>query len=97
MPLQSQIDYNGSFAAQALLQVAENQTNENHASDFDNVLEDSHDILLEDDLEDDEELPGDLEQQEISEGAEAIGDETADLDLPDAGIYVAVILLLLLL
>lgn len=67
--------------------MAENQSNENLASDFDSVLQDSQDVLLEDVLEEDEEFPGDLDQQEIVEGAEAIGDDTTDLDLSGAGIH----------
>lgn len=73
----------GSFAAQTLLEVAENQDNVHLASDFGSLPQDSHDVLLEDVLEEDEELLDD--QQEIGAGAEAIGDDTADLDLSATG------------
>lgn len=72
------------FAAQTLLEVVENQDNVHLASDFGSLPQDStHDLLLEDVLEEDEEL---LEnQQENGEGAEAIGDDTTDLDLSATG------------
>lgn len=73
----------GSFAAQTLLEVAENQDNVHLASDFGSLPQDSHDVLLEDVLEEDEELLDD--QQEIGAGAEAIGDDTTDLDLSATG------------
>ncbi|KAL9950761.1 hypothetical protein ACROYT_G043318 [Oculina patagonica] len=83
-----QVCCNALLRAQALSQVLENRSNENLASDFNSVLQDSQDVLLEDVLEEDEELPEDLDQQEIAEGAEAIGDDTANLDLSDAGVDV---------
>ena len=68
--------------------MTENQTNENLASGFGSVLQsDSQDLLLEDVLEEDEELPGDYEEQVIAEGAEAIGDDTTDRDLSAAGTH----------
>lgn len=73
----------GSFAAQTLLELADNQDNVHLASDFGSLPQDSHDLLLEDVLEEDEELPGD--QQEMGVGAEAIGDDTTDLDLSATG------------
>lgn len=65
--------------------MAENQLEDNvHlASDFGSPPQDSHDLLLEDVLEEDEELLDD--QQEIGEGAEAYGDDTTDLDLSATG------------
>lgn len=89
MPLGSYVDLtfhvlgSGSFAAQTLLELADNQDNVHLASDFGSLPQDSHDLLLEDVLEEDEELPGD--QQEIGVGAEAIGDDTTDLDLSATG------------
>ena len=73
----------GSFAAQTLFELADDQDNVHLASDFGSLPQDSHDLLLEDVLEEDEELPGD--QQEIGVGAEGIGDDTTDLDLSATG------------
>ena len=63
--------------------MAENQDNVDLVSDFGNLPQDSHDLLVEDVLEEDEELPDD--QQDIGVGADAIGDDTTDLDLSAAG------------
>ena len=72
------------FAAQTLLEVVESQDNVHLASDFDSLPQDStHDLLLEDVLEEDEELLDN--HQENGEGAEAIGDDTTDLDLSATG------------
>ena len=72
----------GSFTAQTLLEVVENQDNVHLASDFGSLPQDLHDLLLQDVLEEDEELDN---QEEIGAGAEAIGDDTTDLDLSATG------------
>ena len=71
------------FAAQTLSELSENQDNVNLASDFGSLPQDSHDLLLEDVLEEDEELLDN--QQENGEGAEAIRDDATDLDLSATG------------
>lgn len=65
--------------------MAENQDDVHLASDFGSMPQDSQDLLLEDVLEEDEELLDD--QQEIGAGAEAIGDDTTDLDLSGTGTH----------
>ena len=66
--------------AQALSEVTENEHDDNLRNHFDSVPQD---LLTEDVLEEHEELPTD--QQEITEGAEAIGDELDSTDLPGPG------------
>lgn len=65
------------------MELSENQDNVNLTSDFGSLLQDSHDLLLEDVLEEDEELLDN--QQENGEGAEAIRDDATDLDLSATG------------
>ena len=68
------------ISAQALSEVMESQEDDNLRNHFDSVPDD---LLIEDVLEEHEDLPAD--QQEVSEGADAIGDELDSTELSSPG------------